>query len=1695
MKKIFFLLTVCLLTSLVMRAHAQVTGYSSSNSINAGSYNASGSFSNSVNSSTGGFTNNYGNAANDVWYSFTISSTASSVLVSLCGSSFDTYLHVLNSSGTEIASNDDNGPACSGVQSSISLSNLSPGTYYVDAEGYSSNSGTIDFSLSVSIVTPPYIWYPSGGYTFNVGTAISPITVSNFGGTLASTNQTLTFAGTGSPSSTDGTGTTASFDQPLGMVMDAGGNLYVADAGSHEIRKVTPSGTATTLAGGGYAGFTNGIGTSALFNHPVGLVIDVSGNLYVADEANNAIRKITPTGVVTTLAGSGTAGFTNGSGGAATFNLPCGVALDAAGNIYVADYNNNVIRKVTAAGMVTTYAGTGIANSTDGPVATATFNHPFSLAFDKSGNLFITDRVGSRIRKITPAGIVSTLAGSTNGYLDGTGAAAEFSGPTSLALDTAENVYVTDEGNQRIRKITSGGIVTTVAGSGSAGDVDGVGSAAVFNNPFAIASASAGYIYVGEQAGNLVRKIIVSPFITSPTLPQGLSISAATGTISGTPTKGPVATLYTITAYGISGQSARATIDMVVNSGPLPQFSANQNYVVTYTPRISGITNNDMVIAGSGNPSQVETNVQYIDGLTRAVQTVQVQGSPTGHDMVQPMAYDQYGRQPIQYLPYAATGTAPNNGSYKTTALTDQPAFYNSPPTGVVPIPAVSGVTPSFSQTIYELSPANRVTEQGSPGSAWQPVGGSTAGHTVKVSYMANDATTAGNSTGYGVAMYQVNIDASGNRTLVQNGNYNAGTLFVTSTTNENWTSTQTNPKLNTTEEYKDQDGHVVLKRTFNYIPAVGATPATFQVLSTYYVYDDRENLSFVLPPGANPDNAGLTSSNSQTILNNLCYQYGYDERNRLTQKKLPGKGWEYAVYNRQDQMILKQDANQRSNNQWMVSKYDMQGRVVMTGLWNAGSVISLSALQASIYAGAQYDTRNYSDNTTGYSITSYPALTNTLTINYYDDYNFPGGNPYAYSVSSQVSPAMPATASNMTYGLPTAIKVAVLNTIGNPTPDMLWSQNYYDDLGRTIATYKQHYLNGQQSIYNYDQYNLGYDFQNNVVSSFRQNFARNSTAAISMATIANTYVYNNMEIKKQTWEQLNGGTNVLLSQADYNEVGQMTDKKLHSINNGSSFLQPINYAYNERGWLLSSAAPLFSMTLQYNAGSSPQYNGNITSQSWSSTQSSGSYSYSYDALNRLTSGSTADGKYGETGISYDLEGNITAMARTYNSTPIDNLTYTYNGTNQLQSVNDLSGDASGIGYKAGNWTYGYDSNGNMVTDNSNGITGTTGVVYNVLNLPQSIPAKNTTYIYDASGRKLRRVIGTTPTDYIDGIEYDLNGAAETITFIQTEDGQIITPNTTPNYEYNLVDNLGNSRLTFDTGTGAARVVQQDNYMPFGMEVSAGSTIGTKNEYLYNNKELQENLQWYDYGARFYSPVIGRWMTVDPLAEMSRRMSPYNYVANNPIRLIDPDGMHYFGSIDRDDSGDDDPVVGVDVDQKEHLAELAAADAAKNAEAAKDGKEQGEKDVALLMESLNLGKVTSKSTDAKQNTDANQGDDDPDPKKSGGKKQSSLPIIKPDANGKFPSVQYQKDSNGKTYYVDRVGMVHYVDQGVLLKSVLSIPGKLSTWGGAGWSVMKGGYLGFVGGLLFGIMDDVQTQWWDNDVKKANHWMGTDGKEH
>lgn len=379
---------------------------------------------------------------------------------------------------------------------------------------------------ATSVVFPTKL---TTGATYNVQIVSQPggfsdiCSLSNSSGTIGSTDiSTLTvschaavaavttFAGGADGIAIDGKGTAASFHLPFGISVDTKNNIYVADTDNNSIRKISAAGDVTTLAGCGVAGGGDGIGKVACFYFPNGVTVDTQGNVYVADTDSNLIRKITSTGLVSTLAGAGpnSSGSTDGIGAAARFTYPLALAADSSGNVYVADTGNNLIRKITPAGMVTTFAGNGGLGSTNGTGTAASFKSPNGIAVDTSGNIYVADTYNNLIRKVTANGVVTTLAGNgSSGRTNGISSEASFYHPTGVAVDSLGNVYVADSGNYLIRKISTAGIVTTLAGSGSYGNTDGIGTAASFSGQSSLAVDSSGNIFVTDGYNGLIRKI------------------------------------------------------------------------------------------------------------------------------------------------------------------------------------------------------------------------------------------------------------------------------------------------------------------------------------------------------------------------------------------------------------------------------------------------------------------------------------------------------------------------------------------------------------------------------------------------------------------------------------------------------------------------------------------------------------------------------------------------------------------------------------------------------------------------------------------------------------------------------------------------------------------------------------------------------------------------------------------------------------------------------------------------------------------------------------------------------------------------------------------------------------------------------------------------------------------------------------
>ncbi len=313
--------------------------------------------------------------------------------------------------------------------------------------------------------------------------------------TPTQTNGVTTYVGNGTAGLVNGSGTGAELNLPIDLTVDVSGNLYVSEQGNNDIRKVAPGGSVVTFAGNGTAGYKDGAATVAEFSSPAGVVADDVGNLYVADAQNNVIRKITPAGDVSTFAGNGTQGYLDGAGTAAEFSHPAGLAIDKARNIYVADLSNNVIRKISSGGVVSTYAGNGAAGSANGASGSASFHGPSGVTVDASGNVYVAESANGDIREISTGGQVTTFA---TGLLS----------PVRVTIDGASNLYASC-GNNTIQKIDNTGKVSAYAGSGSPGFSDASLLTSEFSTPAGVIADTQGVVIVADYNNNRIR--VVTP--------------------------------------------------------------------------------------------------------------------------------------------------------------------------------------------------------------------------------------------------------------------------------------------------------------------------------------------------------------------------------------------------------------------------------------------------------------------------------------------------------------------------------------------------------------------------------------------------------------------------------------------------------------------------------------------------------------------------------------------------------------------------------------------------------------------------------------------------------------------------------------------------------------------------------------------------------------------------------------------------------------------------------------------------------------------------------------------------------------------------------------------------------------------------------------------------------------------------------
>ncbi|HEY9256691.1 DUF6443 domain-containing protein, partial [Chitinophaga sp.] len=675
------------------------------------------------------------------------------------------------------------------------------------------------------------------------------------------------------------------------------------------------------------------------------------------------------------------------------------------------------------------------------------------------------------------------------------------------------------------------------------------------------------------------------------------------------------------------------------------QVSTQNNFVYKTIVNTAGVTTQAQV--DGLPPEKSNKTVSYFDGLGRPVQSIVIKGASDKKDIITPVEYDVYGRIIKKILPYSdITGTT--YGSFRADAYAGQVNFYS--PSNMTITDIAKDARP-YEQSLLEFSPLNRVVEKGAAGQPWQP-----GEHVIK-------SIDAVNTTTDGVKKWTI---SSTSGALPVAASYPAGDLYKNTTIDE-----QGKQLI----EFKDKEGKLILKKS--QLTNSPQDPHT-DWLCTYYVYDDFNNLRFVIPPKAVATLSGSWSFTGLTdVVNELCFIYEYDERSRLIRKKIPGAAFNEMVYDLRDRLVFSQDGNLKVKNQWLATFYDSQNRVMMTALYN--NTASRSTLQTSLnnsrgttsipftFPGvadlviANYDGDNRYEATSSVTLTSgfdtgtgaeteiliNPAAnngntsitaTNTLatidpnaltplTYTFYDDYNFTGALPLEQAdlskpnAGSSITAEPSSTNSSMTKGMITGTKTLVLGS-----KQYLTSTIYYDDKGRQIQVVSENLNNGK------DVTSHLYDFEGKILSTFqRQRNPRSATTPeTKLLTVINyDHAGHLISVAKQINET---GTLKVIAQNRYNALGQLITKTL------GDNLDSLKYDYNIRGWQLganrnyvkTNTGNFFGYELGYDQPNSivtgtsyntPQFNGNISGTIWrsQSDQINRKYDFAYDNVNRLT--------------------------------------------------------------------------------------------------------------------------------------------------------------------------------------------------------------------------------------------------------------------------------------------------------------------------------------------------------------------------------------------------------------------------------------------------------------------------------------------
>lgn len=890
--------------------------------------------------------------------------------------------------------------------------------------------------------------------------------------------------------------------------------------------------------------------------------------------------------------------------------------------------------------------------------------------------------------------------------------------------------------------------------------------------------------------------------------------------------------------------------------------------------------------------SKFSETITYFDGLGRPKQVVSVRTTPTGKDLVTPITYDGFGRQAKDILPVPVTTQNSNIHSSITNENTANNYY---------------AVSNAYAEKEIENSPLDRVKQFAAPGDPWKLQ----SGHTKKYQYEAN---AAGEVRKYitSTSVNTVNNISNTVSTLSISGDYNG--YFPAAVLYKN---TETDEDGNPVVTFRNGNDQTLLIRRND-----GG-----QNIDTYYVYNEYDQLAFIIPQKAVEQIAQNGNVISSTIMDDLCYQYRYDGKDREVEKHLPGKDWEYTVYDKQDRVVLTQDGVLRgtSNNfgskGWIFTKYDQFGRVVYTGFFS--NTANRQAMQNALNSMAANPYNNEKRSSSSFTLQgqqifydkqAFPTGSMTLlTVNYYDTYpreisQAPAQVLGQYTLQQALTTSEdPSTKSFLTASFVKNIE------------DDNWTKtyHYYDTRGRTVMTVSNNHLGGHTNY----EYKLNFSGQ----PLEKYTFHRRSPISATVGLVEK-FVYDDQQRLIQQYHRIDNNPEELVAENTYNDLGQLINKK--TANQSGTPLQSVDYTYNIRGWLSSMNNPntasgngkLFGYELKFDKPSgtspaSPRYNGNISEFDWRASNDNilKRYAYQYDRLDRMKSANyqepfattPVNDAFSEL-VTYDTGGNIKTLKRyqKYGTTPvmIDDLDYQIYQGNRLMKVVDNTGNGSG--YAVGGNTIAYDVNGNMTSHVDKGIE---NISYNFLNLPkkvtfqQSVPnmTNNLDFLYRADGVKVKKVytyyepragsMRTESTDYLDGgFQY----VDEDLKFVPTSEGYYDVTN--GRYVYNYLDQVGNVRLAYyKNGFNATVLDRVTDYYPFGLEYPASGVWPLQYLYRYGfqGQEKQIETGWSSFKWRNSIPELGRFFNVDPLSEQYAYQSHYNFSENAVVAHRELEGL------------------------------------------------------------------------------------------------------------------------------------------------------------------------------------------------------------